>query len=118
MQRELFAHAGFPDALRIEREGLGILVADHVLTHFSATFDGVAVFSNTNMALQNYGLVTVSGIASGSSTVLSFSGFNVPDSTGLDDVSVVATVPEPSSLMLLGSGALGLIGVIRRKLRA
>ena len=88
------------------------------MTHFSAIFDGVAVCSNTNMALQNYGLVTVSGIASGSSTVLSFSGFNVPDSTGLDDVSVVATVPEPSSLMLLGSGALGLIGVIRRKFRA
>lgn len=30
----------------------------------------------------------------------------------------LVSVPEPSSLMLLGSGALGLIKVIRRKLRA
>ena len=30
----------------------------------------------------------------------------------------IASVPEPSSLMLFGSGVLGLVGVIRRKLRA
>ena len=32
--------------------------------------------------------------------------------------SIIGVVPEPSSLMLLGSGALGLLGMIRRKLRA
>jgi len=37
----------------------------------------------------------------------------------LDDVSVVNTgTPEPSSLILMGSGILGLAGVIRRKLAA
>jgi hypothetical protein len=38
---------------------------------------------------------------------------------GLDDVVVTnSAVPEPGSLMLLGSGILGLAGVIRRKLGA
>jgi hypothetical protein len=37
---------------------------------------------------------------------------------GLDDVVVLGnSVPEPSSLMLMGSGILGLAGVVRRKLR-
>jgi hypothetical protein len=33
-------------------------------------------------------------------------------------ISQGSPVPEPSSLVLFGSGALGLVGVIRRKLRA
>ena len=32
-------------------------------------------------------------------------------------ITDLTAVPEPSSVMLLGSGALGLVGVIRRKLR-
>jgi hypothetical protein len=41
------------------------------------------------------------------------------DAWGIDDVSYGAggtSTPEPSSLMLLGSGALGLAGMLRRKL--
>jgi hypothetical protein len=38
------------------------------------------------------------------------------DFYGIDDVSYNNPTPEPSSLLLLGSGALGLAGIVRRKL--
>jgi hypothetical protein len=34
------------------------------------------------------------------------------------DAKLTASTPEPSSIMLLGSGLLGLAGLIRRKLNA
>jgi PEP-CTERM motif len=55
--------------------------------------------------------------ATSNSTVLSFQGFDVPNSIGLDDVSVstASSVPEPSTFALLGTGILGLASVARRK---
>lgn len=41
---------------------------------------------------------------------------NDPSYQALDDISVSPSVPEPGSLILMGSGILGLAGVIRRKL--
>jgi hypothetical protein len=56
---------------------------------------------------------------------ITFGGLNIASgaSFNLDFVSMQGTgttpvVPEPSTLLQLGSGAVGLIGVIRRKLRA
>ena len=49
-----------------------------------------------------------------------FLNFNVVDQFGGDSLSIgtvtLYSTPEPGSLLLLGSGALGLAGVIRRKL--
>ena len=58
--------------------------------------------------------------SSGSDT-LTFSFRDDPGYLALDNVSVTeqtsgTSVPEPSSLLLLGTGVLGLGGMVRRKL--
>lgn len=78
---------------------------------------GVNLLSGTD-APSVWQLYTETFIASGSSESLSFST-SIPNDggdydAGLSGVSVAST-PEPSSIFLLGSGLLGLGGMVRRK---
>ncbi len=87
---------------------------------FSASWDGTQLLSltnpNTGAAWSQY---TYQVTGTGSDT-LTFAFRDDPGYMSLDNVSVTEnsgqSVPEPSSLLMLGTGVLGLGGVVRRKL--
>ncbi len=84
---------------------------------FSASWDGTALLSLTNPNTgANWTEFSFDVVGTGSDTI-SFSERDDPEYMALDNVSVSpAATPEPSSLLLLGSGLLTVGGVIRRKL--
>jgi hypothetical protein len=88
---------------------------------FSASWDGTALLSLSNPNTgSNWSEFTYTVTGTGSDT-LSFSFRDDPAYMALDNVSVTEnsgqSVPEPSSWLLMGSGVLGLGGMVRRKLR-
>ena len=85
---------------------------------FSASWDGTQVFGETNPTTNGaWTLFSFQETGTGSDTI-SFAFRDDPAYIALDNVSVMPSqvVPEPSSLLLLGSGFLTVGGVIRRKL--
>ena len=88
---------------------------------FSAYWDGTAVLSLTNPNTgANWTEYTFTETGTGHDSI-SFNFRDDPEYMALDNVSVTEvsgqTVPEPSSWLLLGTGVLGLGGIVRRKLR-
>jgi hypothetical protein len=82
-----------------------------------------ATNASTTTGIQIWDQFTTTFTATGSTTTLDFLNGDPgsDNSNGLDNVSVnpsgtTPTVPEPSTLLLLGSGSLGLLGWARRKL--
>ncbi len=89
---------------------------------FSALWDGTPILSLTNPDTgANWTQYTFTETGTGTDTI-QFSFRDDPGYMALDNVSVTeqtsgTSVPEPSSLLLLGTGALGIGGMVRRKLR-
>lgn len=84
---------------------------------FRAAFGSNTLVNLVNNAAFDYQQYTFTGLlATGSSTTLSFAGYDLPGYYRIDDVSVsVSAAPELSTWALLGLGGAGLVGVAWRR---
>jgi hypothetical protein len=93
---------------------LGTAPDDIIDNHFSVTFGGTLLYEAFDLDTSNQFLqLTLTGIASGPSTLLDLAFRNDPSFFYLDDVSVM--LPEPGTLALLLVGIAGLTSVRRAR---
>ncbi len=86
---------------------------------FIATVAGAPVFTVKNLPSQNFVHEQVTFTANDTSTTLQLFAYNDQSYVALDNVVVnaVSVTPEPSSMVLLGTGTLMLGGVVRRRVK-
>jgi hypothetical protein len=89
--------------------------------YFNVTF-GSSSFSFSNFGVAfGWQQFTLTTVATSNETPLSFTFRNDPSYWFLDNVTVSqsgGTVPEPGTIVLFGSGILGIAGIARRKFRS
>lgn len=97
---------------------------------FSGTFSGTVTWTLTTLANSTHNY-TVTGVVTGTMGGMSVSGvtvqltintgkgfFNGSTTISGGDTTVAASVPEPSTLALFGTGAFAFAGALRRKILA
>ncbi len=72
---------------------------------FRVSFGDSQLFDSTNIAASNYTLESFNVVATDATTTIAFGGRDDLGFVDLDDVSVVANVPEPSTWAMLSLGA-------------